>query len=78
MRKGMLVTSVLGTVGVAALASRKNTKLKDIFSNFISKKRNSDDTFQKAGHPELDHIHNSDMVDEGSQFGVNYYNKHRD
>lgn len=33
---------------------------------------------EKAGKPELDQFENSKMVSEGSQFGVNYYNKLRE
>lgn len=29
---------------------------------------------EEAGLPETDAIENAKMVDEGSQFGVNYYN----
>jgi hypothetical protein len=38
-------------------------------------------TLEKAGHPdqlegnEIDELENSKMVSEGSQFGVQYYNK---
>lgn len=77
MKKGLLITSIVGTVGVTALASRKRDKLKDLFSFLIPKQSKVNDTIQKAGHPELDQLENSDMVDEGSQFGVNYYNKYR-
>ncbi len=31
-------------------------------------------SIDKAGFPELDNIENAKMVDEGSQFGVEYYN----
>ncbi|WP_017186019.1 hypothetical protein [Alkalibacillus haloalkaliphilus] len=30
---------------------------------------------EEAGNPELDDIENSEMVAEGSQFGVQYYNE---
>ncbi|WP_138419638.1 hypothetical protein [Aquibacillus sediminis] len=30
---------------------------------------------KKAGVPEIDHSENAKMVSEGSQFGVDYYNK---
>ncbi|GAA0452869.1 hypothetical protein [Alkalibacillus silvisoli] len=30
---------------------------------------------EEAGNPELDDIKNSEMVAEGSQFGVQYYNE---
>lgn len=33
---------------------------------------------EEAGVPELDNIENAKMVDEGSQFGVEYYNRVKD
>lgn len=39
-------------------------------------KRNTTDLpIEEAGDPGKDELDNADMVAEGSQFGVNYYNK---
>lgn len=43
--------------------------------NSIQKEDDRDLPVEKAGVPEFDHTENTKMVDEGSQFGVQYYNE---
>lgn len=43
--------------------------------NSIQKDNQDDLPVEKAGVPEVDHTENTKMVDEGSQFGVQYYNE---
>lgn len=53
---------------------RYATKIKDV-SHTLKLKHKSDFPIEEAGHPSIDQLDNSDMVFEGSQFGVDYYNK---
>ncbi|MBB6454980.1 hypothetical protein HNQ94_003474 [Salirhabdus euzebyi] len=67
-KKGKVISFF--AVGLSSLALWKK------FGN--NKKEYKEDvksTFEKAGKPELSHQENADMVAEGSQFGVQYYNK---
>ncbi|MDV2582271.1 hypothetical protein [Alkalibacillus haloalkaliphilus] len=81
MAKKLILSSVVAAG--AALTSyvlidenRRNEikqKVKQVKESF-----NGNDTnlpIEEAGNPELDDIENSDMVAEGSQFGVQYYNE---
>lgn len=57
--------------GLKEKAKTLSTSVKDTFQ-----KNNKEDLpIEKAGVPEVDHQENTKMVDEGSQFGVQYYNK---
>ena len=76
--------SILGWIGVAGAVAASYTmldnqkkhrikfKTKSMVDRFLNKKYR---TFplEEAGHPIDDNIENADMVSEGSQFGVNYY-----
>ncbi|NIK10650.1 hypothetical protein ACKXGF_06285 [Alkalibacillus sp. S2W] len=42
------------------------------FTNYLTGERFP---IEEAGKPELDDLENSEMVAEGSQFGVQYYNE---
>lgn len=81
MKKG--VTYVMVAAGASALTfivlnqdirHRYATKIKD-FSRTLKLKHKNGFPIEEAGHPSIDQLDNSDMVFEGSQFGVDYYNK---
>ncbi|SHM88073.1 hypothetical protein [Gracilibacillus kekensis] len=82
MRKRNMISMVGGAAGVATLSyilMDKNRR--DMLKNKWSEVRNSflnEDTelpIEEAGDPGRDNLENADMVAEGSQFGVDYYNK---
>lgn len=78
--------TVIGMVGVAGAAAASYTmlnqkqknqikyKIKSIHDRFKNKKYQSF-PIEEAGHPIDDNIENANMVSEGSQFGVGYYQK---
>jgi len=86
MKKRWIYSGV-GALGAGALTyllkdEQRRTNLKDKAKSFtdniresLQKDDNSDLPVEKAGVPEFDHTENTKMVDEGSQFGVQYYNK---
>ncbi|KAB8138616.1 hypothetical protein F9U64_03095 [Gracilibacillus oryzae] len=53
---------------------KMSEKVSNKFSNSNSK-NNSNLPIEESGDPGRQGIQNSNMVAEGSQFGVNYYNK---
>ncbi|MFC0523991.1 hypothetical protein ACFFGV_10510 [Pontibacillus salicampi] len=81
------IYSAVGAVGAGAAAyllkdeSRRTQlkeKAKDLSTSMkdsLQKDHNNDLPVEKAGVPEVDSIENTKMVDEGSQFGVQYYNQ---
>lgn len=81
------IFSTVGAVGAGALGyvlkdENRRSVIKEkakTFSNSVKdslQKNNQEDLpIEKAGVPETDHVENTKMVDEGSQFGVQYYNK---
>ncbi|ELK45006.1 hypothetical protein QRD89_08290 [Halobacillus sp. ACCC02827] len=80
MKKRWIFTAV-GAVAGGTLAyflkdedNRKQVKdkAKSIQGTFTSK---DDMPIEEAGKPEVSHLENADMVSEGSQFGVQYYNE---
>ncbi|WP_058306985.1 hypothetical protein [Gracilibacillus massiliensis] len=82
MRKRNVISMVGGAAGVATLSyllmdkNRRDmikTKWSDLRSSFINE--NTDLPIEEAGDPGKDNLENADMVAEGSQFGVDYYNK---
>lgn len=89
MKKRWIYSGV-GAVGAGALTfllkdENRRTGLKDkakSFTNTIRERVQNDNNsglpVEKAGVPEADHVENTKMVDEGSQFGVQYYNKIRE
>lgn len=52
--------------------TRVADKAKSLKDNYGQK---SDLPIQEAGKPEVSNLENADMVAEGSQFGVQYYNE---
>ncbi|MGN8645150.1 hypothetical protein ACTNEO_03530 [Gracilibacillus sp. HCP3S3_G5_1] len=78
--------SIVGMVGAAGLATtlsillmdkpkrKKFAKKWEDWKNSISTSK-STLPIEEAGNPSQDNIENAKMVAEGSQFGVNYYNK---
>ncbi|MFC4387276.1 hypothetical protein ACFOZ1_05570 [Gracilibacillus marinus] len=83
MRKNKLL-KVLGGAGVATVSyllmdkSRRDRLIQKAKHFTNSLKQNNNMPIREAGHPEESGIENADMVSEGSQFGVNYYNKVRE
>ncbi|GAB2543243.1 hypothetical protein [Gracilibacillus alcaliphilus] len=78
MDKKYLIGGIVGvaTAGLAAclLSSRTNReKLCQMWNNLTDPYSNF--PIDIAGDPGLDNLENSDMVEEGSQFSVDYYNK---
>lgn len=68
-RKKEIILSTIGAVGVGTLTflvMNPKNKRKETKTNL---------PIRKAGVPEEDHTENAKMVAEGSQFGVDYYNK---
>lgn len=45
------------------------------YSRVIKLRKNKSFPIEQAGDPGLDNLSNADMVSEGSQYGVEYYNK---
>ncbi|SFM00735.1 hypothetical protein SAMN04487943_106157 [Gracilibacillus orientalis] len=83
MRKRSVI-GMLGATGIATLSFVLMDKSKrERMMNKWNEWRNTFQTNQSnlpleaAGDPGKDNLENTDMVAEGSQFGVNYYNKIR-
>ncbi|WP_163536682.1 hypothetical protein [Gracilibacillus sp. YIM 98692] len=79
-KKGMI--SIIGAAGAAATTymlvdKGKREKLKSKFSQMKSMSKNNDSNLplEEAGNPSKASLENADMVAEGSQYGVQYYNK---
>lgn len=80
VRKRWIATAV-GAVAGGAIAyllkdeenrSKVVDKAKNLQDNFNTK---SDMPIEEAGMPEVADLENTEMVSEGSQFGVQYYNE---
>ncbi|MGP4040433.1 hypothetical protein ACTWP4_11170 [Gracilibacillus sp. D59] len=78
--------NVVGMIGAAGMATTLSFVLMDKSKREImmnkwnewKKSVQKNDTslpIEEAGDPGKDNLENSDMVAEGSQFGVNYYNR---
>ncbi|WP_186577594.1 hypothetical protein [Aquibacillus kalidii] len=68
----------IGTLSYLAMDSDRRRAIKNKITKWTSQQTNKQDNIsaiEKAGRPEMDNMENSKMVAEGSQFGVNYYNK---
>ncbi|MCA0969415.1 hypothetical protein LCM20_02275 [Halobacillus litoralis] len=80
MRKRWLVTAV-GAVAGGAIAyfmkdEEKRGKVVDKAKSLQdSLNTKADMPVEEAGKPEVSNLDNADMVSEGSQFGVQYYNE---
>ncbi|TGB05052.1 hypothetical protein [Halobacillus salinus] len=80
MRKRWVATAVGALAGGAIAYLLKDEdnrnkvvdKAKNLQGSLSSK---SDMPVQEAGKPEVSDLENSEMVSEGSQFGVQYYNE---
>ncbi len=84
MRRGSII-SMAGAAGVATLSfilmnkdrrgmvKNKWNEVRDAF-----KKEDTSLPIEEAGDPGKDNLQNANMVAEGSQFGVEYYNKVRE
>ncbi|KGX93310.1 hypothetical protein N781_12965 [Pontibacillus halophilus JSM 076056 = DSM 19796] len=77
------IYSTVGAVSAGALAyaltdDNRRTKLKDgakaVTQKVKSSRSNNHFPVEESGLPEQQDLENSKMVDEGSQFGVQYYN----
>lgn len=84
--KKRLIFSAFGAVagGVSALTyvlkdDEKRQALKEKVRSYTPLYKQKQDaqssSIEKAGKPDLDQPENADMVAEGSQFGVQYFNK---
>ncbi|GAA0293981.1 hypothetical protein GGQ92_000085 [Gracilibacillus halotolerans] len=74
--------SLIGLAGAVAasysmLDDQKKHQIKNRIQAISNKFQKNNQSFpiQEAGNPIDDNIDNADMVYEGSQFGVDYYNK---
>ncbi|MFC4404705.1 hypothetical protein [Gracilibacillus xinjiangensis] len=88
MGKGKMA-NIIGGAAVVGLSfvlmdktKRRNikSKFKEMSNTISNKDKNNNDNslpVDEAGDPGKQGIQNSNMVAEGSQFGVNYYNKTR-
>ena len=64
-----------GAVSYVVLSDKKRESIKKIFRFGLDKEKKNSLPLETAGLPEEDQTDNAKMVSEGSQFGVNYYNK---
>ncbi|WP_238343489.1 hypothetical protein [Gracilibacillus saliphilus] len=77
--------SIVGMIGAAGIATSISLVLMDKSKrqSLMNKWKNamqmneSHLPIEEAGDPGKDNLENADMVAEGSQFGVHYYNKVR-
>ncbi|UOQ85452.1 hypothetical protein [Gracilibacillus salinarum] len=82
MQKRNMIGMVGAAAGVATISymlmdKDKRTMLMDKWSGVKDylNTENTDLPIEEAGDPGKDQLENADMVAEGSQFGVDYYNK---
>ncbi|MYL32993.1 hypothetical protein GLW08_02260 [Pontibacillus yanchengensis] len=88
--KKRFIYSTIGAVSAGAAAlllkdeqrrekvKQKAKSLTESVQGSLKNEHNNDLPVEKAGVPEFDSIENTKMVDEGSQFGVQYYNEVKD
>lgn len=76
------ITSALGgaavvTLSYALMGKSRRAQIKNKFQKISDslRKKDTDLPINPAGHPEDSSLENAEMVSEGSQYGVNYYNK---
>ncbi|MET3682002.1 uncharacterized membrane protein (DUF106 family) [Alkalibacillus flavidus] len=78
-RKLILSSAIAAGAAVTSyllIDENRRQQVKNKFNEFKQYMSNeSDFPIEEAGKPELDDIENADMVAEGSQFGVQYYNE---
>lgn len=84
MRKRLIAVGSIGVVGYILRNKENRDKLKDKFKSILDRFREGGkeySTIEQAGIPDqldkddLAQLENAKMVSEGSQYGVNYYNK---
>ncbi|WP_027963062.1 hypothetical protein [Halalkalibacillus halophilus] len=80
MAKKYIVSSVVAAVtGLVAYLMVDENRRSETKNNLIKAKQKltgeKDLPIDQAGKPEIDQLENADMVSEGSQFGVQYYNE---
>ncbi|MCZ0703975.1 hypothetical protein J2T56_002209 [Natronobacillus azotifigens] len=81
MRKNIFFVFVAICASIVTYLMMDQEKRKRFLSRFhdfmvgIKLKKNEGFPIDAAGDPALDNLDNADMVSEGSQFGVQYYNK---
>ncbi|UOQ47995.1 hypothetical protein MUN88_18370 [Gracilibacillus caseinilyticus] len=82
MQKRNMIGMVGAAAGVATISymlmdKNKRSMLMDKWSDMKDylNTENTDLPIEEAGDPGKDQLENADMVAEGSQFGVDYYNK---
>ncbi|CQR47825.1 hypothetical protein BN1058_02156 [Paraliobacillus sp. PM-2] len=76
MRKNIIYTIVVGIILYFSMNKKMRDKGVTTIKKWIDVIRNSESfPIEEAGVPEVDNIENAKMVDEGSQFGVEYYNR---
>lgn len=86
MRKRNLVAISAISAGISAAGTYllQNKPARDKLVNFVRIKMDGggidEDQFpiEKAGHPGPDNMADNEMVSEGAQFGVQYYNHARE
>ncbi|MDL4841307.1 hypothetical protein [Aquibacillus rhizosphaerae] len=66
-----------GTMGYILSDKDKRHSLKQKYKEVVNKTQSKSESLpiKEAGIPEADNQENAKMVDEGSQFGVDFYNK---
>lgn len=80
MRKRWIFTAIGAVAGGAAAylfkdednRNKVSEKAKSFQNNF---KKKDDLPIEEAGKPQVSDLENAEMVSEGSQFGVQYYNE---
>ncbi|PXW92629.1 hypothetical protein DES38_102213 [Streptohalobacillus salinus] len=76
-----VITGVAASAGLLLLNSERRSSLKEKGEDLLFKlklKKHDDFPLEEAAGYDSEDVGNVDMVSEGSQFGVNYYNKVRD
>ncbi|WP_112180727.1 MULTISPECIES: hypothetical protein [Paraliobacillus] len=69
----MKKTIVYSIVGLLATYFMTNKRIRRVLESNMEKEA-AFFPIEEAGEPETDNPENANMVDEGSQFGVKYYN----
>jgi len=71
-----MVTAGVTGVGTFLIKHRSDRKKWEEYINMPRGSKNEDNQFpiEKAGHPHPENLPDNEMVSEGAQFGVQYYN----
>ncbi|WP_188205665.1 hypothetical protein [Alkalibacillus aidingensis] len=79
MKKKYIISSITaigtGLISYVLMDDDRRERVKKYLG--LSQRSNEESEFpiEQAGMPEVDHLENANMVSEGSQFGVQYYNE---